>query len=1065
MRTMYKASLRRKMITSVSATVMAALTVTATAQEAEEVTDEVVVTGIRQALQSSLDIKRNAKGVVDSISAEDMGKFPDTNLAEALQRVTGVSIDRDQTSGEGKTVTVRGFGADYNMVTLNGRTMPTSTLGNFASAPSTRSFDFGNLAPEAVSRVDIFKTAKSSTPSGGVGSTIDIRTTRPLEAPGYNASFALKNIYDKSNEVEGEDDNPNNEASVIVSNTFMDDRLGISFTAIRSNNSHKVGSFRHQWSGFEAFGGDVTTPGNDEEVFDPAHFPADCDAAAHNNRDHCYPDGIYGDLVNGEGPINGQGLPDGTLMSVLNGSAGYHVDELEQTRDNYQLTLQFQPVDAIVLTADWTKAVMDHEVFSTSMGIHNMDVAGRYGIASNFLVDGSNPATPTSANFFRSANDQGCDASNNDGWNLASAYGEFWCAPGIDSISNSVGYQNNRTDMDSLGLNVEWDVNEALSLVFDYHVSLSESSPMSPYGSNASIGSDATGHRYTEIDYTKEIPVISVSEYHRLLERNTDPEMVGLNPTSRYLTGAVNVRAMMENDIEQGRVDGVLDMAGSEFESYVDIVKFGASFTVNQVKSGFGESQAPNWDGVKVPNWDGNFQYTLNQFSEGLFTSDTIDLRNYFGGLSGGNEIFAHASSGSYDRWFGAYQAYYDAQLDMHYADPGNVYKPAAICGDNTVEGCSTIPLSTYRELTEDVTAFYVEGSKDFSIQDMPASLVVGLRFESTDVKSTNLVKEYGSLNLNGDKVDAVATGGSLTLVTSGGYENLLPSVDFDIDILDDVKLRASYSQTITRQTYDKLAGGVVINPLLSANPQQPNNFTGSGSEGNPNLEPFETDNFDVSAEWYYGDVSYLSLGYFSKKANNYVGNATKYENLQSLVHPTTNELAVFSVSYSNPSNREETIDGIEVALQHDFGDYSIPGIDLTGFGVILNATIVDTDADYNNAVANSDHAGDFALVGISDSYNAVAYYDRYGLSARLAYSWRDRFLNFAGVSSGYTEEYDQLDANVSYKIPGSTLTLTYDGINLNEEGRHTFERNNPAYTTWRSAGHAKHVIGVRYNY
>ena len=110
-----------------------------------------------------------------------MGKFPDSNLAEALQRITGVSIDRDQTSGEGKTVTVRGFGADYNMVTMNGRTMPTSTLGNFASAPSTRSFDFGNLAPEAVSRVDIYKTAKSTTPSGGVGSTIDIGH-RPLDA-------------------------------------------------------------------------------------------------------------------------------------------------------------------------------------------------------------------------------------------------------------------------------------------------------------------------------------------------------------------------------------------------------------------------------------------------------------------------------------------------------------------------------------------------------------------------------------------------------------------------------------------------------------------------------------------------------------------------------------------------------------------------------------------------------------------------------------------------------------------------------------------------------------------
>ena len=222
MRIKYTASLRRKMITTVSASIMAALTSTAIAQEAEEATDEVVVTGIRQALESSLDIKRNAKGIVDSISAEDMGKFPDSNLAESLQRITGVSIDRDQTSGEGKTVTVRGFGADFNLVTFNGRTMPSSTLGNFASAPDTRSFDFGNLAPEAVSRVDIYKTAKATTASGGIGSTIDIRTTRPLDMPGFAATVGVKQVDDKS--VEG---SPNSEVSALIYNTFFDDRNGV----------------------------------------------------------------------------------------------------------------------------------------------------------------------------------------------------------------------------------------------------------------------------------------------------------------------------------------------------------------------------------------------------------------------------------------------------------------------------------------------------------------------------------------------------------------------------------------------------------------------------------------------------------------------------------------------------------------------------------------------------------------------------------------------------------------------------------------------------------------------
>ena len=95
---------------------------TAMAQEAPADTgggDEIVVTGIRASLESATAIKRDAQGVVDAISSEDIGKFPDTNLAESLQRITGVSIDRS--NGEGSTVTVRGFGPEFNLVTLNGR--------------------------------------------------------------------------------------------------------------------------------------------------------------------------------------------------------------------------------------------------------------------------------------------------------------------------------------------------------------------------------------------------------------------------------------------------------------------------------------------------------------------------------------------------------------------------------------------------------------------------------------------------------------------------------------------------------------------------------------------------------------------------------------------------------------------------------------------------------------------------------------------------------------------------------------------------------------------------------
>jgi TonB-dependent receptor len=184
----------------------------------DEPIEEVVVTGIRSSLISSMETKRNARGVVDAITAEDIGKFPDTNLAESMQRIPGVSIDRN--NNEGSRVTVRGFGPEFNLALLNGRQMPTSNL----AAESVRSWDFANVAAEGVRAVNILKTFNATQPSGGIGSVIDLRTARPFDSPGLVASFGVKALSDTSNE-KGDDFTP--EISGIFSNTFADDRLGV----------------------------------------------------------------------------------------------------------------------------------------------------------------------------------------------------------------------------------------------------------------------------------------------------------------------------------------------------------------------------------------------------------------------------------------------------------------------------------------------------------------------------------------------------------------------------------------------------------------------------------------------------------------------------------------------------------------------------------------------------------------------------------------------------------------------------------------------------------------------
>ncbi|HEX5765411.1 MAG TPA: TonB-dependent receptor plug domain-containing protein, partial [Woeseiaceae bacterium] len=177
---------------------------------ADDTIEEVTVTGIRSSLRSSMHVKRNSTGVVDAISAEDIGKFPDTNLAESMQRIAGVSIDR--LNGEGNQVTVRGFGPGYNLVTLNGRTIPTTevpligTQNSFTGAQG-RSFDFSNIASEGVSGLEVIKTGKATLPSGGIGATVNIQTLRPLEGGGNQGTFGAKALVDSS-VAEGDDVTP-----------------------------------------------------------------------------------------------------------------------------------------------------------------------------------------------------------------------------------------------------------------------------------------------------------------------------------------------------------------------------------------------------------------------------------------------------------------------------------------------------------------------------------------------------------------------------------------------------------------------------------------------------------------------------------------------------------------------------------------------------------------------------------------------------------------------------------------------------------------------------------------
>jgi iron complex outermembrane recepter protein len=199
-----------------------AQTAVAPASSSDELS-EITVTGLRASLQKSLDVKRDSDGIVDAISAEDIGKFPDANLADAMERIPGVTVSRAaitltgtggvSSGGDGTQITVRGFGPTFNETLFDGRQVPTA-IGN-------RGFDFGSIGSDFVGQVDVLKTPDASLSSGAIGATINIKYPKPFDHPGLQLAGSLS----------GTDSTGENKVTpnggLLISDTFADDRFGV----------------------------------------------------------------------------------------------------------------------------------------------------------------------------------------------------------------------------------------------------------------------------------------------------------------------------------------------------------------------------------------------------------------------------------------------------------------------------------------------------------------------------------------------------------------------------------------------------------------------------------------------------------------------------------------------------------------------------------------------------------------------------------------------------------------------------------------------------------------------
>ncbi len=965
--------------------------------EGEVVVDEgnvIVVSGIRASLQDAMNIKRDAIGVVDAISAEDIGKFPDTNLAESLQRITGVSIDRQ--SGEGSTVTVRGFGPDFNLVVVNGRQMPTSTLGDGFSAPSSRSFDFGNLASEGVAGVEVYKSGRASLPTGGIGSVINIKLPRPLDRPGFQGSIGVKGVYDTSR-FSGFDVTP--EVSGIVSKTWNDDTVGVliagSYQKRKGSQAQFVtGNWRPGYTGAENNWGTLAQPG------DPR----------------------FDNIENRPGPDDVYQVPQ---------SVAYDFFNFERERINGQAVLQYKPSDTVTLTADYLFSQNTFDSQQDSIGIWF-----NHGDTSSAWTDG--PAA--GALFYAERFGPGPDGPD---------------GPGIGkdlAITGAVGA--NRSVNHSIGGNIAFEGDSGFRAELDAHYSTAESKPTSPFGSGIAVGTAIFGVESQVVDYTSEMPVISVEMYP-----GAEIDASNIRPAGNAF----------RNAFFRDEITEVTFRGGYDFDaSFIDSLDFGVTYLENKVRSAFGVIQNDTWGG------------TLSRADtpDDLFSER--DLSSDLAGVDGSDDP---AIIPTYFR------------IDTE-GLIGLLDDRLGICARAQEPGTCLAPYDTDRRITETTLAPYLQSFHDFDLGTMRATLRLGLRWEETKVESAALTPiPVGTVQVAANEISVInAPDADFTSLT-GRYDNWLPAVDFSLEPVQDVVVRASYSHTITRPTYNNLQGGITV-----AQPLRVGAGGSQASAGNPGLLPFKSKNIDLSAEWYYDVASYVSVGFFDKRVSNFIGSGTTQTPLFNLPDPSQGAAAnaarnalgqdatfeqivawvqdnrpasydpnvgtaggiigqpgdpevIFTFTQPFNSDQSAHLWGWEFAVQHNFWD--------TGFGAILNYTIVNSDTAYDVTLPWT--VTQFAVTGVSDSANAVLFYDKNGLQARVAYNWRDKFLAGFDQDPYFNDEYGQLDASASYEFDNG-LSIFAEGINILNDDRNGFRRNELA-KFFVAPGYARYAAGVRFTW
>ena len=986
-----------------------------TAKDAEDLT-EILVTGIRKAFATSQEIKKEADTVVDSITASDIGAFPDKSVAEALQRMSGITVTRFAASGD-----TTHFSAEPSGVVIRGLPQVRSEFNGRDSfnANSSRGLSFADVSPELMAGVDTYKNATADMIEGGIAGTVNLRTHVPFDSEGFVAAFSCEMGYgDLSEEAKPS-------GSMLLSNRWD---TGIGEMGVMANAAYSS----------------VTTESQGLQL----------------NRYF---------RVNGAPEYGG-----GTKW--VPGGVDIRNNTYDRERTGGSLAFQWKsPNEKLTSTLQYNRSEYKNEweEYSLNAGIGGSQAAQDLTLTSAFATPavGSAPFTFDSRGVFQTGvlNDSvnswvgspGAQLEHPNGAGTGGGPGNWFCYtwsgnPGGCPATRGLGLsadtrfstQTNITE--DLSLNLRWDVSERVGLNFDV-----QKIDASVVNFDNSMNSKTATDLYLDVTGNK-------------------PKFEFRLPTGWGMTAGGY--ADPRNYYHEWTMEHTEDSDGNEMayrldadialdKGWLDSLRVGVRRAEREQNINW---STYNWGSVQ-PLWgvqgDEAFFLTQGRWTDTFVTHD-LGPDMLGGGVFGGG-TFIHPDFNLVRN--------YQATIDKFGNGHSNTWIPLAERPDNTCPAQIGLYCGPERQVvTEDVDAAYIMlkfGGDETKIGNVSVRGNIGVRFVKTEVFAVGGLQYplYVEPTIPAPSPGApppAVNPRSLTpqadrdfqnaaifpLVGGAEHDNVLPSLNVRFGFTDEQFLRFAASRAMARpdmglyKNYISVspddascASGTVTYSVPGDCNTTPVAYTPryTASAGNPALPSTTADQMDLTYEWYFSNTGSFTTALFYKKFNDYIQNG-------SFTRDFTNNGVTRTVTVNAPiAGDGASLKGIELNYQQFFDMLPAPW---NGLGVQTNFTYVDNKGISNaNTSTNSGNGGtgpdpfitftNFPLEGFSkSSYNFVLMFEQQKYSARLAWNWRDDYL----ISQSdcciklpiWQDAYGQLDGSFHFK-PSDSWDIFMDAQNL----------------------------------